>query len=973
MTKRVLLLIALLSAGAVSFSDQDLHAESAPATAAPAAATQSTAMPSTVIQSTVIQSTAPQSAAPQLTAPQPTSLPVVKQSPTPAAVAETGAQLPKSAVANNGAETAKPENGADAVKAGAGENLQASPGESSLLEKAFSAAEKGGENSQPQPYHLGELVQFGYNYFRPSAVGFAPLTDVPVGADYPLGPGDRITLSLWGSVEGTYELEVNRSGELFLPRVGGLKVWGVTFGKLQGIIKTSLARAFKDFELNVTMGKLRIIKVYVVGEVRSPGDYNLNPLSTLINALSVAGGPLKNGTLRNVQIKRNGKTVETVDLYDFFLKGDKSRDIRLQPGDTIFVPSIGPVAGISGNVKKAAIYELKNEKNLQDLLELAGGINPTGYLQRIQISRIEAHRKRLVNDFSLDPKAVGKASDELTGSIAVHDLDLVKIFPIDNTLRGYARLDGYLLRPGDYALKADMRISDLVGKDNLLPEYYAEAAMVTRLIAPDFHPEKLFINLGKAMEGDSIHNLAVNEFDVVRIFSRREMEEAPAVTVSGEVQRPGRYPLTRNETVSDLVKEAGNLKRVAYTKKAEIRRIRVEADQWKPYSLYIDLEAAMKGNGQHNLLLAPFDELVVKKYDYDETKFVRINGEIQRPGEYRLVEKMTIADLVMEAGGLKKTAYSRKAEITRLKISGDSVTSFSLNVDLDKAVKGVPEDNITLEPQDTVIIRRIPNWVEETDRYITLKGEFQFPGIYPLFKGEKLATLIKRAGGFTERAYLRGAKFTRLSIKEIQQKRLREVLARTEQEISKKQADMATAATSKEELDATRVALDGLKKNVDLLKSAEAEGRLVIRLEDTEKFADSRYNVVVQGGDVLEVPQTPSSVNVLGQVYNPTSLIPVDDQDVAYYLAKAGGPTKDADESDIYVVKIDGTVISKQQTSFISRLFFSGFMSENMEPGDTIVVPQQYEKIAWMRDIKDMTTILGQIALTAGVLIAAGL
>lgn len=860
----------------------------------------------------------------------------------------------------------------DMVKGNIGNN-QPPIEETSPIEKAVASYDKDGAHSRPQTYHAADLVQFGYNFFRGTPAGFSPLSDIPVTPDYAIGPGDRIILTIWGIVDGTHELEVNRSGEVTLPRAGVVKVWGVPFGKLHDLFRSRLSRVYKDFDLNVTMGKLRLTKVFVVGEVRAPGDYNLPPLSTLINALSAAGGPLKGGTLRNIQVKRGGKVVETVDLYDFFLKGDKSSDIRLQSGDTIFVPPIGPVAGISGNVKKAAIYELKGEQTLKDLLKLAGGINPTGYLQRIQITRIAAHEKRLVNDFGLDPNSAGKTIDELTGSIRIQDLDLVKIFPIDNTLRGYARLDGYVLRPGDYALKPGMRISDLVGKDNLLPEHYADSAMIMRLIPPDYHPEKIFVNLGRAMAGDSASNVAIQEFDVVRVFSRREMEEAPSVSISGEVQRPGKYQLTENETVSDLVKEAGNLKRIAFTAKAEVRRVRLEGGQLKPYSVYIDLEEAMKGNPQHNLKLAPFDELVIRKYDYDETRVVRINGEVQRPGEYRLVEKMTIADLVNEAGGLKKTAYGGKAELTRLSINVGSVSSSALDVDLDKALKGVAEENILLQPMDTVTIRRIPNWVEETERYVTLKGEFLFPGVYPVYKGDKLDTVIKRAGGFSERAYLRGAKFTRLSIKELQQKRMREVLVKTEQEILKKQAELASASTSKDELEATRVALDGLKRNVDLLKTVEAEGRLVIDLEDPENFAYSKFNIVLQGGDVLEVPQTPSAVNVLGQVYNPTSLIPVENQDVAYYLAKAGGPTKEADESDIYLIKTDGTVVSRQQYSFFSSLFFCGFLSQTLEPGDTIVVPQEYDKIAWMKEIKDMTTILGQIALTAGVLIAADL
>lgn len=770
--------------------------------------------------------------------------------------------------------------GAEKTKYAGVESGQADQTELSAIEKAAFAEDTAVETAHPQPYQVKNLTQFGYNFFRPSAAGFAPLSDIPVGPDYVLGPGDRIILNLWGGVEGTHELEVNRSGEIMLPRVGNVKVWGITFERLPGLLKANLSKIFKDFDLNVTMGKLRVIKVYVVGEVKAPGDYNLSPLSTLINALSASGGPLKTGTLRNIQVKRGGKVVETVDLYDFFLKGDKGKDIRLQPGDTIFVPVIGRVAGIAGNVKRPAIYELREEKDLGDLIALAEGFLPTGYLQRVQISRVDAHEKKVVADFNIDPKGGGKSLDQILANIKIQDLDIVKIFPIDVTLRNHVRLDGYVLRPGDYALQPGMRLSRMLLQDNLLPEYYKDAAEITRLYPPDYHPEKIFVNVAKALAGDPEHDLELKEFDKVQIFSRWEMEEMPRI---------------------------------------------------------------------------------------------RINGEVQRPGEYRLFTNMTVRDLLLVAGNPKINAYLKNAEINRIKKTGEAVSSFPIVINLEEAIKGNPKDNLVLAPFDELSIRKIPNWAEEKERYVSLQGEFRFPGVYPIYKGEKLSTLIERAGGFTDKAYLRAAKFTRVSIRELQQKRMDELVAKTEQEILKKQAEVASVAASKEELEATRAALESLQRIVALLKAAKAEGRLVIRMDKLDKFRDSPYDVELMGGDLLEVPQMPNAVNVLGQVYNPTSFIPIDGEDVAFYLGKAGGATREAEESDTYVVRADGTVISRQQVSMFKGLFFCGFMSTPMEPGDTIIVPQRFERIAWMREIKDMAVILGNLALSAGVIVAAGL
>jgi len=752
-----------------------------------------------------------------------------------------------------------------------GGNKSAEPNELSTIEKTLTKDSAISEHAQPQVFSAGKINQFGYDFFRPEAAGFAPLVDIPVGPDYILGTGDRIVLTLWGSIEGTYELEINRAGEVVLPKVGAVKVAGQTYGQLPAFLKSQLGLVFKDFQLNLNMGKLRLIKVYVVGQVNAPGDYNVSSLTTVLNALAVAGGPTKNGSLRAIEVKRNGKLVGNVDLYDFFLKGDKSSDIRLQPGDTIFVPAIGPVAGIAGNVRKPAIYELKSEKTLKDLLSLADGIQPTGYLQRVQISRIKANDKKIVTDVSLDTRSSGNNLDDITGSIAIQDMDLVKVFPIDTTLRGYVRLEGYVLRPGDYSLRPGMRIRDILAQDNLLPEYFTDAGQITRLFPPDFHAEIIFFNVAKAMSGELSQNLELREFDKVRIFSRGEMEESP---------------------------------------------------------------------------------------------IVRVSGEVQKPGQYRQFNNMRVRDLLLLAGNPKLTAYLNNAEISRINKTGETVSSFSININLGEAMKGTPQHDILLMPFDELIVRRIPNWSEETERYVTLSGEFVFPGVYPIYKGERLSTVIARAGGFTDKAHPKGAKFTRENVRKLQQQRMDEDLARVqEQVISKKTANLSAAA-SKEEIESIKATLEGLERSIAVLKTKKAEGRMVIRLATAEKLKGSINDVELAGGDALHVPADPMSVNVLGNVYNPTTSLFEPRRDVAFYLDKVGGPTGEGDEDEMYLVKADGTVFSNKQAS--SFLFYNGFLSTNVDSGDTIIVPQKFEKTAWLRDIKDITTIISQIALSAG-------
>lgn len=720
------------------------------------------------------------------------------------------------------------------------------------------------------------LTQFGYNYFK-NAV-FYPSNDVPVSNDYLTGPGDTLVLNVWGSVEGTYELLVSRSGEVFLPKGGPVKVAGVPFGRLPEVFRLRLAKEYRDFDLSVNMGKLRTVKVNVVGEVAAPGNYTLSSLSTLLNALSAAGGPTKNGSLRSIKLRHAGQAEETVDLYDFFTRGDKNSDIRLQSGDTIFVPVIGRVAAISGDVKRPAIYELKDETTLKDLLGLAEGISATGYLQRVQISRVVANDKKKVLDLNLDTIATGKTLDQLAAAVAIQDLDVVRVFPINSLLRDHFRMEGHVDRPGFFALKPGMRLGDVLTRDHLLPEYFPDFLEVTRLMPPDLMPQKIVVKLERALARDPAQDIELKEFDVIRVFSRSDLERQPKV---------------------------------------------------------------------------------------------KITGEVQKPGEFRLYKDMTVRDLLIQAGYPKPSAYLVSAEINRLKIDSDKVTSSPLSVNLAAVLAGDSKANIPLEPFDELMVKKIPNWMEETDRYISLAGEIRFPGVYPIYRGERLSSVIERAGGFTDMAYLPGTKFTREVLRQLQQKQMDESLAKAEEQILRKQTELAAAASSMEEMEATRAALDSLKRTVELLKSKRAEGRLLIRIASLAELKNDPSNVELKGGDSLYVPSNPNAVYILGQVYNPVSVIFRPQQDVGFYLDRVGGPTSEAEEGEIYLVKMDGTVISrKQSTGF---LFFNRFMSTQVDSGDNVIVPQRYEKIAWMREIKDIATILGQTALAAGVLIAAGL
>lgn len=726
-----------------------------------------------------------------------------------------------------------------------------------------------------------ELRQFGYEFFRNSSPFLNELDAMPASGSYELGPGDTLNIVIWGSLTAKHELTIDRNGEISIPKVGVVNVSGLTYSQARDVINKAISRFYRNFELNVTLGKIRTIQIYAVGEVANPGSIPVSSLSTVINALSSAGGPSRNGSLRNIRLLRNGKLVSEIDLYEMFLSGDRSKDVRLQNGDTIFVPIIGPVVAVAGEIKRPAIYEIKGKASLDDVIKMAGGITANSYKGRIQVERVYGNTARIVLDYQ--PKDGGP--DGSYANIQIMDRDMVKIFPVHDAVRDVVVLRGNVIRPGEYQLRKGMRIKDVISSfADLLPESYLESAEITRLALPDFHKEILTFNLRKALSGSSDDNIELQEQDSIRVFSRWEMQEKPIVAINGYVVNPG-------------------------------------------------------------------------VFDY-------------YPG-------MAVRDLIAAAGSTKRNAILDFAELTRVVVEGDKAKSTRLSIDLAKALNGDPTNNILLQSDDVLIVRGIAEWNEATDKFVTLQGEVRFPGVYSITRSEKISSVIERAGGFSDKAYLKGAKFTRRSVREIQQKRMDEIITRTEKDILQKQFALSSVAASREELEGTTVALESLLKSLERLKTLKAEGRIVIRLSKLDELEKSSFDLVMEGGDVLEIPTRPNTVNVMGQVYNQTTFVhQPESSDVATYLAKAGGATQDADESDMYIIRADGSVFSRHQSSFgikwsddARKWNFGSFMSNFMDPGDTLVVPQKLERTAWLRDIKDITTIISQIALTAGTVL----
>ncbi len=636
--------------------------------------------------------------------------------------------------------------------------------------KAKSASPEAGHNiSGSTVASRTELRQFGYDLFDKPPSTFAPLQNVPVGPDYVIGPGDTIKIDVWGRIEGNWSVVVDNDGNISLPKAGVFGITGLTFKELKELLHKEFSKYYNGFEMNVSMGSLRSIRVYVVGNAQRPGAYTISSLSTIINALFESGGPAKTGSMRNFQVKRNGKTLVSFDLYDFLLKGDKTRDIRLMPEDVIFIPPVGPLAGIAGNVKTPAIYELKGETRLLDLIQMASGLTGSAFKGRVQMRRVEDHQFR-----------------------TLFEGDLVDI------------------------------------------------------------------------EKNHEKNFVLQDGDQARIFA---------------------------------VVDAANT--------------------------------------------------------------VTLTGAIAYPGDYGLISGVTrVKDVISLAGGLLYYT-SNKAEVTRVSVTQAGPVTDMFVIDLAKAMEGDPNNNVLLQRNDYIFLRSVPEW--NLYRTVTVSGEVRYPGAYTIKKGETLSSLIERAGGFTDSAYLRGAVFTRARVREQQQRQIAEIADRLERDLMGSATSQVATASSVDDGRLKQMEIEQKRAFINQLKTVQAKGRIALRLSPVDKFKGTTFDIELEQGDALTIPSDPKTVQVIGSVYNQSAFVYEKDEGFEHYVKLAGGYTTNADNSNMYVLQSDGFA-AKAGGGFLER-------DAVVKSGDTVVVPERLESVGWMRNIKDITQILYQIAVTAGVLL----
>lgn len=778
--------------------------------------------------------------------------------------------------------------------------------------------------------------------------------DLPVGPDYVVGPGDSLSIDLWGGVSTKLTRIVDRQGRVTLPEAGPLLVSGRSLGEVQEAVQKAIATQYRDTSTDVSVARLRTIRVYLVGEVEEPGAYDISSLSTALNALVAAGGATPRGSLRSLKHMRGRQELEAIDAYDLLLHGVAPDAKRFENGDTLLVPPVGPQVTVTGMVRRPAIYELNGEKTVADVLDLAGGILPAAALRHVEVQRLEAHEKRTMLSLDLSPE--NSAVSQLA-SFKIQDGDEIHIFPIATYNQDTIYLQGHVLRPGRYSYHEGMRLTDLVTTyKDILPEPAAHYGEIIRLNPPDFRPSVVSFDLAAAMK-DPATSPQLQPLDTVRVFSRFDFEPAPTVSVSGEVRSPGTYRTSGQATLRDAVYLAGGLTPDAALNTAQVFRLNPDGTS-EIFS--VKLGEALKGNAADDILLQPRDRLLIhRNAGRVEPSTVEITGEVAKPGRYPYTENMHAEDLIRAAGGLKRSADTNMADLTRYAASGGS--SAQLQISLASLTNGNASEDVPLRSGDVLAIRQVPGW-SDIGAAVKVSGEVAHPSTYGIEPGERLSSVLSRAGGYTKQAYPYGAVLMRREVRELEARNQMELIARLRAE----RLQLASLPEGDENQKNSKLnALAKTDSTLSQLSASPPIGRVVVHISsNVAQWKNTSADVALRDGDVLVIPKKANVVMVSGQVFNPTAVSAQPGRSAKWYLSQAGGLTPIADKKGVFVIRADGSVISAKNNN---DSWWSGSpLSAPLRAGDTVIVPEKTPKIGGV----NWTTVVQTAQMAASIALA---
>lgn len=714
------------------------------------------------------------------------------------------------------------------------------------------------------------LPIYGAKLFNRVPTTFSPNDLAPVTQDYVIGPDDVLRVRIWGQISYSDNLRVDRSGDVYLPQVGAIHVAGLPFSALDQQMRRAVGRIYRNFDLSVDVGQIRAMQIYVAGQARRPGAYTVSSLSTLVNALFASGGPSAQGSLRHILVKRNGETVTDFDLYALLVHGDKSKDIRLLPEDVLYIPPAGPQVAIAGTVRTPAIYEVRSNETIGDLIAMAGNLTAMASNTRISLERVQGQELRQAMEFALDASGLAHP---------LEDGDILRVYPILPAYQKTVTLRGNVANPGRFAWTDGMHLSDLIpDRDSLQSREYWWKRSKLGLPTPGF---------------EAASQPGMPSF---------QTEGATHGSLAAQVESLS--PATSNlpQTASRASRNTSSVSNLANTSDSS-------NNDYSP-------------EPRRNVV-----ELTTPEINWDYAVIERVDPETLKTS----LVPFDLGKLVLQHDASQNLALQ----------PGDVVTIFS---------------------QDDIHVPRA-----RQTKYVNLEGEFVHPGVYSVEPGDTLRDLVQRAGGFTPDAYVYGSEFTRESTRILQQQRLDEYVQTVRMEAERGTQALAISGSSSSngnDVAASKAAADSL---VSRLSQIQATGRIVLQFRPDGTKIDQVPALSLENGDKFVVPPMPATVNVVGAVYNQNSFLFHQGGTLERYLTLAGGPNRNADRHHIFVIRADGSVVSRPEQHSMG-LWTSSFNSMRLHPGDTIVVPDKTLRPSALRGVMDWTQVFSQLALGAAAI-----
>ena len=683
-----------------------------------------------------------------------------------------------------------------------------------------------------------DLKQFGYNHFYWNLATYSK-PGVMATDNYIIGPGDAFTLNIWGAMEQTENLVVNNEGKISITGVGTLNIAGLKYGEARDKIKKAVMSEFSNVNVDVTLTNLRTVNIFLAGEVYAPGNYFISPLSSVLYALYLGGGPTKMGSLRRIKIIKRDGNVIYVDLYDYFVKGRPVMNIQFNDGDIVFVPPIGKTVAVGGAVVRPGIYELKSYETVSDVFRMAGGLLPEAYIGRITVEGVKNHNKRILYEKDFSSYSEFK---KLIKNLKPSDGDFFKIDPIAKRKREFVYVGGNVYYPGVFALDEKTTLKSLLKRAKIKEDTYMERGEILRYVSDSLYSIVPF-NVESVLTSPSYDTFKLMEWDSILVFS---------------------------------------------------------IDETKP------------------------------------AKNVYLYGAVKKPGTYKLLPGMTAGDLLF--GGIPlPTARLDNAELLRKNIEEGTYSIIPVDLTTEKGL------NLPLQMGDNLIIK---NQKVEPD-VVTITGEVKYPGRYALRERETLRSLIERAGGLTPNAYIEGVVLERKSVKELKTKATKELITTAKKELIVSQSSLLGESIHPQE---AQVKQSIINQQLQLIGSIAQEG-LSGRVALPEKLG---LDIILEAGDSIYIPRLPTTVQIIGAVYNPTGVLYRKGLKIKDVIEMAGGYTPDADRRATYIVRASGESVKRVR---------------KLKPGDTVVVPRKSPVQRTMFDtLKDLALIVYQIGVAVATL-----